>query len=298
VLSLNVIEINNLTKSYGKSRGIVGLNMNVAAGEIFGFIGPNGAGKSTTLRILLGFLQPTSGTARIFGMDSSTQTQEIKKHVGYLPAEVNYYDDMRVKDLLHYSAKFYQGNYDRRIAELSEYFDLKLNQKIDTLSFGNKKKVGIVQALLHKPQLLIMDEPTSGLDPLMQNRLFDLLMEENRLGMTVLFSSHVLSEVQRMCDRVAILKEGRIIQTQPVEALRSTQYKQVRIEFAEHQSLPSQWPDGVTKLTATEKGVEFLYSGTIDALILLLSSYSVSNLWIVEPALEEVFLHYYGRGEN
>src|SRR5665647_2400083 len=207
---MSVIEIRNLTKSYGKARGIIDVSLNVEEGEIFGFIGPNGAGKSTAIRTLLGLIYPTSGTSTIFGKNC-TQFPEIRKEVGYLPSEVFYYDNMRVMDLLKYSASFYKKDCTKRIKELAEIMDLDLKKKIDDLSFGNKKKVGIVQGLLHEPKLIILDEPTSGLDPLMQQKFFELIGQENKNGATVFFSSHILTEVQKMCERVAIIKEGKII---------------------------------------------------------------------------------------
>lgn len=211
---MNIIETKKLTKYYGKSLGIIDVDMSVAEGEIYGFIGPNGAGKSTTIRTLLGLIYPTGGSATIFGKDIIKYGPEIKEEVGYLPSEVFYYDDMKVIDLLKYSGSFYKrdrGLIERRIKELAGIMNLDLNKKIDDLSYGNKKKVGIVQGLLHEPKLIILDEPTGGLDPLMQQKFFDLLREENEKGVTILFSSHILSEVQKLCDRVAIIKEGRII---------------------------------------------------------------------------------------
>jgi len=201
-LKMNVIEIKNLTKNYGKARGITDVSFNVEEGEVFGFIGPNGAGKSTTIRTLLSLIYPTSGSATIFGKDCIEFGPEIKKEIGYLPSEVFYYDNMKVIDLLKYSASFYKKDCSKRITELAEAMDLDLNKKIDDLSFGNKKKVGIVQGLLHEPKLIILDEPTSGLDPLMQQKFFDLLEEENKKGATILLSSHILSEVQRLCNRL------------------------------------------------------------------------------------------------
>ena len=216
---MNVIEINHLTKYYGKERGIIDVNFNVEENEIFGFIGPNGAGKSTTLRTLLGLIYPTSGSAKLFGKDCIKYGPEIKKEIGYLPAEVFYYDKMKVIELLNYSASFYKKDCSKRIKELAGIMDLNLNKKIDDLSFGNKKKVGIVQGLLHEPKLIILDEPTSGLDPLMQQKFFELLQEENKKGATILFSSHILGEVQRLCNRVAIIKEGKIIYGKSFKAL-------------------------------------------------------------------------------
>ena len=192
-----VIEIKELTKYYGKARGIIDVSFSVHEGEIFGFIGPNGAGKSTTIRTLLGLLYPTSGSATIFGRDCIRDGSELRRDIGYLPAEVYYYDNMKVIDLLKYSSSFY-GKVDLpRIRELAGIMDLDLTRKIDDLSYGNKKKVGIVQGLLHRPKLIILDEPTSGLDPLMQKKFFELIREENKNGATVLMSSHILTEVDR-----------------------------------------------------------------------------------------------------
>ena len=188
---MNVIEINNLSKYYGKSRGIEDVSFKVEEGEIFGFIGPNGAGKSTTIRTLLSLIYPSSGSATIFGKDCIKFAPEIAKEIGYLPSEVFYYDKMKVMDLLNYSASFYKKDCSKRIKYLAEVMDLDLKKKIEDLSFGNKKKVGIVQALLHEPKLIILDEPTSGLDPLMQQKFFALLLEENKKGATILLSSHI-----------------------------------------------------------------------------------------------------------
>src|SRR5512133_130031 len=179
---MSIIEVDHLTKYYGRSRGIVDVSFDVEEGEIFGFIGPNGAGKSTTIRTLLSLIRPTSGSATIFGKDSVKFAPEIAREIGYLPSEVFYYDKMKVVDLLKYSASFYRKDCTKRIKELAEYMDLDLKRRIDDLSFGNKKKVGILQGLIHEPKLIILDEPTSGLDPLMQRTFFDMLREENRKG--------------------------------------------------------------------------------------------------------------------
>src|SRR3954452_929200 len=227
---MNVIEINNLTKMYGKSRGITDISFHVEEGEIFGFIGPNGAGKSTTIRTLLSLIYPTSGSAKIFGKDCVEFAPEIKKQIGYLPSEVFYYENMKVKDLLKYSASFYKKDCSKKIKELAEIMDLDLTKKIDDLSLGNKKKVGIVQGLLHEPKLIILDEPTSGLDPLMQQKFFELLEKENKKGATILFSSHILSEVQRLCNRVAIIKEGKIVTVEKISNLKENNYKRIKIE--------------------------------------------------------------------
>ena len=215
-----IIETKKLTKYYGKSRGIIDVDLSINEGEIFGFIGPNGAGKSTTIRLLLSLIKPSYGSATIFGLDCQKAYQEIHKEIGYLPSEVFYYDNMKVKDLLNYSASFYQKDCKARIKELAARLDVDLNMKIDNLSYGNKKKVGIIQGLLHSPKLIILDEPTGGLDPLMQQTFFDILKEENEKGATILFSSHILSEVQKLCDRVAIIKEGKIVRIDTMSSLK------------------------------------------------------------------------------
>lgn len=230
---MNAIELQGLTKNYGKSRGINDINLEIKEGEVFGFIGPNGAGKSTTIRTLLGLIKPTAGTAKIFGKDVQTSGPETREEIGYLPSEVFYYDGMRVRDLLNYSASFYNKPKEKmqaRIAELAEKLELDLSRKIDDLSYGNKKKVGIVQGLLHSPKLIILDEPTGGLDPLMQQTFFDLLREENQRGATVLFSSHILSEVQKLCDRVAIIKDGELVKVETMKNLRAHSYVKCRLE--------------------------------------------------------------------
>ena len=209
-----VIVLNELTKSYGKHRGINSISFSVFQGEIFGFIGPNGAGKSTTIRTLMGLLKPTGGNASVFGLDCSREAARIAKDVGYLPSENCYYNNMKVKEMLLYTAALYGVNSHSRMNALADRLNLDLSRRIGDLSLGNKKKVGIVSALLPSPKLLIMDEPTSGLDPLVQQTFYELLKEENERGATIFLSSHVLGEVQRLCDRVAILREGTLVGVQ------------------------------------------------------------------------------------
>lgn len=290
---MNVIEIKNLTKTYGKARGISDISFNVEEGEIFGFIGPNGAGKSTTIRTLLSLIYPTSGSATIFGKDSVLFAPEIKKEIGYLPSEVFYYDNMKVKDLLNYSASFYKKNCSKRIKELAEIMDLDLNKKIDDLSLGNKKKVGIVQGLLHEPKLIILDEPTSGLDPLMQQKFFELLEEENRKGATILFSSHILTEVQRLCNRVAIIKEGKIVTVEKISTLKENTYKKFKVETKSTLDQDYFNLEGVNKLEVKANLTSFLFKGNINEVMRKIADIEITNLWIEEPDLEEIFMHYY-----
>lgn len=290
---MNVIEIKNLTKMYGKARGIENVSFNVEEGEIFGFIGPNGAGKSTTIRTLLSLIYPTSGSATIFGKDIITAAPEIKKYIGYLPSEVFYYDNMKVIDLLKYSASFYKKDCTQRIKELAEIMELDLTKKIDDLSLGNKKKVGIVQGLLHEPKLIILDEPTSGLDPLMQQKFFDLLEQENKKGATILFSSHILSEVQRLCDRVAIIKDGRIVTVEKISTLKENTYKKFKIETSSHVDMAIFKVDGVNQLEVDGNTISFLFKGNINTIMKKIAEIEIMNLWVEEPDLEEIFMHYY-----
>ena len=293
VSDMNVIEMNNLTKYYGKARGIIDVSFKVEEGEIFGFIGPNGAGKSTAIRTLLSLIYPTGGSASIFGMDNIKYAHEIAREIGYLPSEVFYYDKMRVIDLLKYSASFYKKDCGKRIRELSEIMDLDLGKRIDDLSFGNKKKVGIVQSLLHEPKLIILDEPTSGLDPLMQQKFFDLLLAENKKGATVFLSSHVLSEVRRLCSRVAIIKEGRIIKLEKMSDLTENNYKKFRIEMKTEAAEDYFDLDGISNLGTDGNTVSFLFKGNINLILRKISDIEIVNVWIEEPSLEEIFMHYY-----
>lgn len=290
---MNVIEIKNLTKMYGKARGIEDVSFHVEEGEIFGFIGPNGAGKSTTIRTLLSLIYPTSGSATIFGKDIITSAPEIKKDIGYLPSEVFYYDNMKVIDLLKYSASFYKKDCTKRIKELAEIMELDLTKKIDDLSLGNKKKVGIVQGLLHEPKLIILDEPTSGLDPLMQQKFFDLLETENKKGATILFSSHILSEVQRLCDRVAIIKEGRIVTVEKISTLKENTYKKFKIEMASEADQGYFNIDGVNQIEVDGNTISFLFRGNINPIMKKIAGIEIMNIWVDEPDLEEIFMHYY-----
>jgi ABC-2 type transport system ATP-binding protein len=289
---MSIIEVNNLTKYYGKSRGIIDVSFNEEEGEIFGFIGPNGAGKSTTIRLLLSLIHPTSGSAKVFGKDVTKLGPEIRRDIGYLPSEVYYYEGMKVKDLLKYSASFYGHDCTQRIKELSDIMELEQNRRISDLSYGNKKKVGIVQGLLHSPKLLFLDEPTAGLDPLMQRKFFDLIRQENARGVTVFFSSHILGEVQRMCNRVGIIREGKIVEISDIRSLQQNNYKKVHIT-AEALNPASFDLPGVTNLQTEDSTVHFFFKGDINTVLQKVSSVQVTDLTIEEPTLEEIFMHYY-----
>ncbi len=289
---MSIIEVSHLTKYYGKSRGIVDVSFDVAEGEIFGFIGPNGAGKSTTIRLFLSLIYPTKGSAKIFGKDCIQYGPEIRQEIGYLPSEVFYYEGMKVLDLLKYSASFYKKDCTKRLYELADLMELDLKRRIDDLSYGNKKKVGIVQGLLHSPKLIVLDEPTAGLDPLMQQKFFNLIREENQRGATIFFSSHILGEVQRLCNRVAIIKEGSVINIQDIKTLQKDNYKKIRIT--------SDWLDesrfaldGVTGLARMNGTISFFYKGDINAITHLLGQGNITDLTVEDPSLEEIFMHYY-----
>ncbi|TLN01531.1 ABC transporter ATP-binding protein [bacterium] len=289
---MSIIEVDHLTKYYGKSRGIVDVSFNVEEGEIFGFIGPNGAGKSTTIRLLLSLIHPSSGTAKVFDMDVTTRGPEIRRDIGYLPSEVFYYEGMKVIDLLKYSASFYPGDHTQRIHELADTMELEMNRRISDLSYGNKKKVGIVQGLLHSPKLLFLDEPTSGLDPLMQRKFFDLIRKENARGVTVFFSSHILGEVQRLCNRVGIIREGKIAEISDIRTLQQNNYKKVSLTVDGANPLTFDMP-GVTNLQTENGTVHFFFKGDINTVLQKISSVQVTDVTIEEPSLEEIFMHYY-----
>ena len=289
---MSIIEVNNLTKYYGKARGIVDVSFKVEEGEIFGFIGPNGAGKSTTIRLLLSLIHPTSGDAKVFGKNVVSHGPEIRRDIGYLPSEVYYYEGMTVIDLLKYSASFFECDCNKRIHELSEIMELDLKRRISDLSYGNKKKVGIVQGLLHSPKLLFLDEPTAGLDPLMQRKFFDLIRAENERGVTVFFSSHILGEVQRLCTRVGIIREGKIVEISNIRALQQNNYKKVNVTAEGLDPATFDVP-GVTNVQIENGTLNFFFKGDINAVVQKLSSIQVTDVTIEEPTLEEIFMHYY-----
>jgi len=289
---MSVIEVSNLTKYYGKPRGIVDVSFDVKEGEIFGFIGPNGAGKSTTIRLLLSLIHPTSGSAKVFGKDVVAHGTEIRRDIGYLPSEVFYYEGMKVIDLLKYSASFYDCDCTQRMKELSELMELEMNRRISDLSYGNKKKVGIVQGLLHSPKLLFLDEPTSGLDPLMQRKFFDLIRKENTRGVTVFFSSHILGEVQRLCNRVGIIREGKIVEISDIRSLQQNNYKKLRVTGKGLKPADFKLA-GVTNVQSDNGTTSFFFKGDINVVLKKLSGMKLEDVSIEEPSLEEIFMHYY-----
>lgn len=288
-----MIEIKAFQKYYGTYRGVEHLDMSIKAGEVYGFIGPNGAGKSTTIRAMLGFIKPTSGDISLFGEPiNDLALSRLKQKIGYLPSEVHYYDNMKVKDFLSYTAKYYHKDCTLKQKSLCVDFDLNPERFIEDLSYGNKKKVGIIQALMHDPELLILDEPTGGLDPLMQNIFFEHLKKENKAGKTLFFSSHILSEVQKVCHRVGIIKDGRMIHEDNIAGLKKAQYKKV------HVTLPPETPLNLNGLNIRDlkqsgESASFIYEGDANELISALSANTLLDFSAEEPDLEEIFMHFY-----
>lgn len=269
----HIIQIENVTKTYGKHRGVDDISFSVEEGDIFAFLGPNGAGKSTTIRSMLGMLQ-YEGEIRILGMDARTQKTEILKEVGYMPSEVMFYPTMKVKDVIRFAADMRGKDCSEEAGRLCEKLQVDRNKRIQELSLGNRKKLSIVCAMQHEPKLLILDEPTSGLDPLMQDIFFQLLQEANQKGTTCFLSSHVLSEVKKYCRNAAIIKEGKILKVDAVEQLSRTNLRMVKV-----------WKDG--------KEEHFTHDGPMKELIQKLSVMEPEDVLIEEPSLDEIFMQYY-----
>ena len=286
---MKAIETHNLTKYYGDVRGIDGVSLTVDEGAFFGFIGPNGAGKSTLIRTLLGLISSTSGTAEIFGRDIVEGRIDNLRDIGYLPSETAFYNGMKVGDVLRFSAKMRGLNCDEEAAKLCERLDLDVNRKVSELSLGNKKKVGIVCALQHKPRLYILDEPTSGLDPLMQQEFFSILKERNEEGATIFLSSHILSEIKKYCKSAGIIREGKLVLLDTVDNLGHTGVKKVSVKGV------SDVPriDGVEDVRAEGDQLTFLYKGDVKTLMSQLATLDISDVNISDPELDEIFMNYY-----
>ena len=295
----SVILTENLTKFYGRHRGLVDLSLEVRPGEVVGYLGPNGSGKTTTIRLLLDFIRPTKGRAEIFGMHARLDSLAIRRRVGYLPGELSAYDGLTGWELLTYFANL-RGGVDRRYAEtLAERLELDLTRKIRTLSRGNKQKVGLVQAFMGEPELLILDEPTGGLDPLMQQEFYRMVREAKSQGQTVFLSSHVLAEVERIADRVGIIREGSLVLDEEVAALKAKTLRQLEIHFAEpapvetFRNIP-----GVREISVEGNDLKCAVVGSVDALIKAASRFEVVNISSHEPDLEDIFLDYYRESDD
>jgi ABC-2 type transport system ATP-binding protein len=291
----SVVRTTALTKYYGRQRGIVDLDLEIASGEVFGYLGPNGAGKTTTIRLLLDHLRPTRGSASLFGLDSHRDSLAIRRRVGYLPGDLRLYDSLSGRELIDFFGRLRGGVSWARVDELSERLDCDLRREIRTLSSGNRQKIGLIQALMNDPELLILDEPTNGLDPLVQQTFYELVREARAAGRTVLLSSHVLPEVERVCDRVAIIRGGRLVVTERIADLRAAAMRHLEIEFA--QDVPAEAFDrvvGVRDVTVDDRVLRCTVTGLMDPILKAANRYEVRMLTSSEPSLEEVFLEQYG----
>lgn len=286
--TVNVIETQNLTKYYGKIKGVEDLTFTVKKGEIFGFLGPNGAGKTTTIRTLLGYLQPTSGSATIFGKNIDEDIVEIKREVAYIPGDLNIYEHQTGREFLNYFAAL-RNREMVLLEELLDIFDVPLERKLKGYSKGMKQKIGIIQAFMDDPDMVIMDEPTSGLDPLLQQKFYDFLLKQKKKNKTMFLSSHILSEVDRVCDRVGIIKEGRLIALEDVESLKRKRGKIIRLKIKEK---PETFK-GPKGMKIKDGWIEFIASDSIDSWIKIFSKYTILDLVINDFSLEDIFIHYY-----
>jgi ABC-2 type transport system ATP-binding protein len=290
------IATDELTKSYGRSRGIVDVTMSIGTGEVFGFLGPNGAGKTTTIRTLLDFIRPTSGRATVLGLDPQRDVVEIHRRVGYLPGEFSLYEHMTGNDYLRYFATLRGGVESEIVASLADRLQADLDAKIASLSHGNRQKLGLIQAFMHRPPLLVLDEPTQGLDPIVQQTFHGLVLEARRAGQTVFLSSHDLPEVERVCDRVGIIREGRLIAVEDVGELKTRAVREIELHFAG--PVPAEafagLPD-VRELEIHGDVVRCTVAGSVDALIKAAARFDVIDIASHEPSLEDIFLTFYGR---
>lgn len=287
----NILEVKNLTKNYGKSRGVIDVNLEIEKGTIYGFIGPNGAGKSTTIKCIMNLINKNSGEVFIDGKLFLKKNNELKKKIGYLPSEVNLYDGLKVKEMIKYSESFYKKDCSKRISELVNKLDIDVNKKIEELSLGNLKKVGIVLALMHEPEIVIMDEASSGLDPLMQEAFYEILLEEKKKGTTIFFSSHILSEIKRICDKVAIIKDGKIINIDDMNNFEDSDALRIKITSDYNEDILKEL--GLSEDNIKKGVLEFVYKEDINNLMKILSKYNIKKLLIEELDIEEIFIHYY-----
>ncbi|HRQ22385.1 MAG TPA: ABC transporter ATP-binding protein [Anaerolineales bacterium] len=298
-MSEKIIETHDLTVYYGKYRGVKNVNLSVERGEAFGFLGPNGAGKTTTQRVLLDVIRPTSGRASIFGMDSRTNGVELRKRVGYLPGELALYKDMRAEEFFRMYEYLRGANgangYWR---DLAKRLDLDVSRKISNFSRGNKQKVGIVAAFTSKPDLLILDEPTSGLDPLVQQTVMEMVREVKADGRTVFFSSHILPEVQAVCDRVGIIREGELVATQRVEELIAARLNRMTLIFPDLPPVGIFDFEGVTEISRTEKSVVLEVRENLPKALATAAKYDIRDIETQNMSLEEIFLDFYGKGNG
>lgn len=290
-----IIATDGLTKYYGKNVGVVDLDLEVKQGEIYGFLGPNGAGKTTAIRTLLDFIRPTRGTATIFGLDTRKNSVQIKKRVGYLPGELELYKKLNGSELLRHFSNL-RGNVDwRHVVNLAERLDFDMSKPVHSLSSGNKHKLGLIQVFMHQPELVILDEPTVGLDPLMQQEFYEMILEAKKEGQTAFISSHILPEVERICDRVAFIRKGKLIDIKEISALKAQALKYIEITFA--QPVPKDEfsnLSGIQNVVMKDTVLRCTVAGSFDTFIKALARFEVVNMISEEPNLEDIFLTYYG----
>lgn len=287
----NVIEIKNLKKYYGTIKGVEDVSMKLKNGEAYGFIGPNGAGKSTTIKTLMGLINPTSGTIMINGKIIDKNDLDLKEIIGYLPGEISLYDDLTVKEMLDFHESFYNKNINQRRQELVSLLKLDESKRVEDLSLGNLKKLGIVLALMHEPKILILDEPTSGLDPIMQNVFYELLLEEKKKGTTILYSTHILSEISKICDRVGIIKDGKLLKIEPIKELIDKNLSYVTIKSNDIDNISEELD--VDIISKNENVLIFKNTMSANKLISVLSKYDIEKILIEAATIEDIFLHYY-----
>ncbi len=294
-----VVRTHDLTKSYGRSRGIIGVDLEVRQGEVFGFLGPNGAGKTTTIRLLLDLIRPTSGRAEVFGLDAHRDGLAIRGRVGYLPGELRLYGSLSGKELFSYFGHLRTRPDGADAARIAETLDLDITREVRTLSHGNRQKVGLVQALMGRPELVILDEPTQGLDPFVQQSFYRLLEEVRADGRTVFMSSHVLPEIERTCDRVGIVREGRLLAVESVSDLKTRALRRLELRFGVPvpQDAFAAVP-GIRDLTVDGVVVGCSVVGSVDALFKAAVAFELLDVSTTEPTLEEIFLAYYGEASD
>jgi ABC-2 type transport system ATP-binding protein len=288
-----VIQTEQLTKYYGNSCGIEEINLSVKEGEVFGFLGPNGSGKTTTIRILLDFIRPSSGRAQLFGLDAHADSIQIKSRIGYLPGEYGIYEKMTAVEYLHFLGSLRSDEKPPMKEKLIELFDLDVSRRIKSFSHGNKQKLALVQAFMHDPELLILDEPTNGLDPLIQQQFYELILELKERGRTIFFSSHVLSEVERVCDRVAILREGKLVAMHEISDLKRFRLKSIEVTFKDEPDESIFRLDGVRKIEKNANAVRLLIDSNINGILRIISEYPIDNISCGDASLEDIFLEYY-----
>lgn len=287
----NILEIINLKKYYGKIRGVEDVTIKIKEGEVYGFIGPNGAGKSTTIRTLMNLINKTSGTILINQKEYDKNDIELKEMIGYLPSEISLYDDLTVKEMLDFHESFYKKDLSKKRKELVKLLKLDESKKIEDLSLGNSKKLGIILSLMHEPKILILDEPTSGLDPIMQNIFYHLILEEKKKGTTILYSTHILSEVSKICDKIGIIKDGKIIKEDTVKNLEKNNITYLTISSKDINKIKKELDLKI--ISEYDNTIKFINNLEPKELMKKISQYDIEKLLIEELSIEDLFMEYY-----